>query len=100
MENILSRFKQNSVYVHVYSKSEIDPPFTGDLILIDSELNTEQSTNINQQNIETYKKNYNQYYDSLRKFSLGSGCFYSDIVDDLDLTEQIRMLAPDGFLLL
>jgi hypothetical protein len=100
MESILSRFKQNSVYVHVYSKSEIDPPFTGDLILIDSELNSEQSTNINQQNIETYKKNYNQYYDSLRKFSLGSGCFYSDIADDLDLTEQIRMLAPDGFLLL
>jgi uncharacterized protein (DUF58 family) len=100
MENILSRFRQNCVYVHLYAQSEIAPSFTGDLILIDAELQTEYSTTINQQNIDAYKKNYTQYYENLRKFAAGSGCFYSDISDELELTRQIHLLAPDGILYL
>jgi uncharacterized protein (DUF58 family) len=98
LERAVARFRENCVYVHLYSKPEIDPPFRGDIILVDAEQYTEQTTNINQQNIELYKRNYEQYYGSLKNLAVSSGCFYSDVADDLEFAEQLRLLAPDGIL--
>jgi hypothetical protein len=100
VKNILSRDRHKFIFVHLYSQAEINPSFTGDLILADSELGTDQLTNVNQQNIEKYKQNYTQYYDDLRKFAAGSDCLYCDVSAELDLAEQIKLLAPDGIVYL
>jgi uncharacterized protein (DUF58 family) len=100
LKNVLSRDRHNYILVHLYGQAEINPSFTGDLILTDSELGADQLTNVNNQNIAKYKQNYTQYYEDIRKFASGSGCFYCDVLDELALADQIKLLAPDGIMYL
>jgi uncharacterized protein (DUF58 family) len=100
LEKILSQLRQNITCVHMYVESEIDPPWTGDLTLVDSELQTEQTLVMNRRSIDAYKNAYMRYYTDLKRLAAQSGHFYCDVSGESELAEQIHLLAPDGIVYL
>jgi hypothetical protein len=98
LESALLRLRQNQVFIHIYDQTDADPDYTGDLTLVDSELQSEQPLVMDRKMIEAYQKAYQSYYGRLRLHAERLGYYYNDISSEWDLTKQIQTLAPDALI--
>jgi uncharacterized protein (DUF58 family) len=98
LESMLSQLRQNQVYIHIYDESDANPGYSGDLTLVDAELQSEQPLVVDRKKIEAYQRAYKSYYGRLRMHAERLGYYYNDISSEWDLTRQIQTLAPDALI--
>ncbi|MDR0269829.1 DUF58 domain-containing protein [Paenibacillus sp.] len=92
MGNILSRLVgagQEVVLVQVLSPEEIHPELSGDLRLIDSELNTGKEVAITGRVLHRYTEELEHYQNELRKTASERGTSFVTLSSDMTLQEAV-----------
>ncbi|MDR9856139.1 DUF58 domain-containing protein [Paenibacillus sp. VCA1] len=90
--NALSRLAsagQEVVLVHVLSPEEIDPELSGDLRLVDSELNTGKEVAITGRVLERYREELELYRNELHKIASERGISYAAVSSGMTLQEAV-----------
>ncbi|MCJ8013156.1 DUF58 domain-containing protein [Paenibacillus sp. KQZ6P-2] len=90
--SVLSRLAgagQEVVLVQVLSPEEIHPELSGDLRLVDSELNTGKEVAITGRVLQRYRKELEHYQNELRKIASERGISYVTLSSDMSLQEAV-----------
>lgn len=98
LESVLAQLRQTQVYIRVYDLTDAEPDWSGDLTLVDAELQSEQPLVVDRRIIEAYQRAYHHYYQNLRQYAQRRDYAYHDIRADWDLDRQIHELAPDAWI--
>ncbi|WP_136603846.1 DUF58 domain-containing protein [Paenibacillus dokdonensis] len=100
MGSILSRLAgagQEVVLVQVLSPEEIHPDLSGDLRLVDSELNTGKEVAITGRVLQSYRDELERYQNELRKIASERGISFVTLSSDMTLQEAVfGVLAGSG----
>jgi uncharacterized protein (DUF58 family) len=98
--NALSRLAgagQEVVLVHILSQEEMDPSFTGDLRLVDSEIGTGKDVALTGKVLQAYRAEWAKYHNHLSRYATERGISYVLIPNDMSLQQAVfGILAESG----
>lgn len=81
---------QKVVFVHLLSQEEINPAFSGELKLIDSELGTGKEVAIGHKRLKEYREAVSAFQQELQQICAERGAVYVFVNTDVPLEETIR----------
>ena len=84
---VLGAAKQEVKFIQLLSRQEITPDYTGDVKLIDSELQTFVNVSMNERILENYQKRLTNHNHELEALCKSFGFSYLLTVDDHDLNQ-------------
>jgi|YelNatPaOPRAMG01_1025707.scaffolds.fasta_scaffold25248_3 uncharacterized protein (DUF58 family) len=96
----LAKYKKFSIYlVQILSEEELEPPYMGDLWLIDSETKEKKEIFVDREIKENYKKELNNFFKDLEKFTLSYGIEYLRTTTSIPLEDLLlKYLRASGWL--
>lgn len=101
--NALSRLAgagQEVVLVHVLSREEMDPSYSGDLRLVDSEMGTGKDVALTGKVLQAYRAEWDKYRNNLSSYAAERGISYVLIPNDIPLQEAVfGILAESGLVM-
>lgn len=101
--NALSRLAgagQEVVLVHVLSQEEMDPSYSGDLRLVDSEIGTGKDVALTGKVLQAYRSEWDKYRNNLSSYAAERGISYVLIPNDMPLQQAVfEVLAKSGLVM-
>ncbi|MNP01821.1 hypothetical protein D3C76_936490 [compost metagenome] len=98
--NVLSRLAgagQEVVLVHILSQEEMNPTFSGDLRLVDSEIGTGKDVALTGKVLQAYTAEWDKYQHHLSSYAAERGVSYVLIPNDMPLQQAVfGILAGAG----
>lgn len=85
----LQELGQRVVLIHILSKQEINPEFSGDYALLDSEENVTKTIFVNYDVISEYKNLLNIHKNEIKKYSNKRNVMYFDVSTDINILDTI-----------
>ncbi|MGB9856649.1 MAG: DUF58 domain-containing protein [Dictyoglomaceae bacterium] len=97
----LARYKKFSVYaVQLLGEEEIEPPYQGDLWLMDIETKKKKEIFVDNNLVEIYKRELNNFLQDLEKFALSYGIEYLRTVTSIPLEDLLlKYLRVSGWII-
>lgn len=91
---------QEVVLVQVLSPEEVNPSYSGDLRLLDSELHTGKDVALTHKVLQAYRDELESYQNHLRKFASDRGIAYISISTDMTLQQAVfGVMAESGLVM-
>lgn len=91
---------QEVVLVHVLSQEEMDPSYSGDLRLVDSEIGTGKDVALTGKILKAYRSEWDKYRNNLSSYAAERGISYVLIPNDMPLQQAVfEVLAESGLVM-
>ncbi|AOZ92185.1 DUF58 domain-containing protein [Paenibacillus crassostreae] len=101
--NVLSRLTgagQEVVLVHILSQEEMNPALSGDLRLVDSEIETGKDVALTGKVLQAYRAEWDKYHQHLSSYAAERGISYVLIPNDMSLQQAVfGILAESGLIM-